>query len=79
MANKISLDNKRRGSFGPAFAPGDSFLREINGNMVVFRKLEPAEPPLVRARKVNGKWIGAPVKLSRKAVVQAIREDREAR
>jgi len=79
MANKITLDKKRRGSFGSVFAPGDSFLREINGNMVILRKLEPIEPPLVRARKVNRKWMGAAVKLSRKAVVQAVRKDRDAR
>jgi hypothetical protein len=79
MGNKIVLDNKRRGTFGPSFEPGDSFAREISGNTVMFRKLTPVEVPLVRARKVNGKWIGAAVKLSRKAILQAIREDRESR
>lgn len=74
---KIILDNKRRGSFGPAFDPGDSFVRQVSGNTVKFRKLEPAEVPLVRARKVNRKWMGAAVKLSHKAIVEAIREDRE--
>ena len=79
MRNKIVLDNKRRGTFGPGFQPGDSFAREVSGNTVTFHKLEPAEVPLVRARKVKGKWMGAPVRLSRKAIVEAIREDRESR
>ena len=79
MANKIVLDNKRRGSFGAAFAPGDSFLREVAGDTVTFRRLQPAEPPLVRARKVKGRWIGAKVDISRDAILRAIREDRESR
>jgi hypothetical protein len=78
MANKISLDNKRRGSFGSAFRPGDCFLREVRGSTVLFRKLEPTEPPLVKARKIKGKWVGAAIKLPRKAIVEAIREDRES-
>ena len=79
MANKIVLDNKRRGSFGSAFLPGDSFAREINGDVVTFRKLQPAEAPLVHARKVKGKWVGADIKLSREDIVKAIQRDRDER
>jgi hypothetical protein len=79
MANKIVLDNKRRGSFGSAFLPGDSFVREINGNIVTFRKMQPAEPPLVRARKVKGRWVGADIKIPREEIVKAIHRDREER
>jgi len=44
------------------------------------RRLEPAElAPLVKARKVRGRWVGANVKLDRAAVVNAIKLDREAR
>jgi len=44
------------------------------------RRLEPAElAPLVRARKVQGRWIGANVRLDRAAIVDAVRLDREAR
>jgi hypothetical protein len=79
MANKIVLDNKRRGTFGPPFAPGDSFVREVAGDTVIFRKLQPSEPPLVRARKVKGRWVGAKVNLSRDAIVRAVRDDRDSR
>ena len=79
MTRKIVLDNKRRGSFGSGFYPGDSFSREVSGNTVVFRKLEPIEPPLVRARKIKGRWVGAPVKLSPQAIVEAIRQARESK
>lgn len=79
MPNKVVLDNKRRGSFGPEFDPGDSFLREVNGETVTFRKLKPVEVPVMRARKVNGRWVGAAVKIARQDVVAAIRRDRESR
>jgi hypothetical protein len=79
MPNKIVLDNKRRGSFGPEFEPGDSFLREVNGETITFRKLKPVEIPLVRARKISGRWMGAAVKATRQEIVDAIREDREGR
>lgn len=61
--------------------PGDRFDVQASANGVfLVRLLEPAElAPLVRARKVNGRWVGAKVKLDRAAVVDAIRQDREAR
>ena len=79
MSSKVTLDNKRRGSFGSEFKPGDSFSREVSGDTVVFRKLQPVEPPLVRARKIKGRWMGAKVDLSREAILRAIREDRDSR
>ena len=41
--------------------------------------LQETEVPVVKARRVNGRWIGAEVKLDRKVVVDSLREDREAR
>ena len=79
MSNKIVLDNKRRASFGPEFNPGDSFLREVNGDLITFRKLQPAEVPLVRARKIKGHWVGAAINLSRHEIIEAIKRDRESR
>jgi hypothetical protein len=79
MASKVTLDNKRRGSFGPDFRPGDTFLREVNGETVTFRKLAPATGPILRARKVKGRWIGAALKVPAQAIVDAIREDRESK
>lgn len=77
MADTVVLDNKRRGSFGLEFKPGDSFVREVKGETVVFRRLRVAEPPLVRVRKIGGKWMGADVKRPRQAIIHSIREDRE--
>ncbi len=52
----------------------------IKNKKRVGRRLEPVEPAqLVKARKVKGRWVGAAVKLDRAAVVEAIRQDREAR
>jgi hypothetical protein len=79
MTSKVILDNKRRGSFGPEFQPGDAFLREVNGETVTFRKLAPVEKPVVRARKVKGRWVGAAVNYSQDEIVRAIRSDRESR
>jgi hypothetical protein len=79
MPSKIVLDNKRRATFGPEFEPGDSFLRQVNGDVVTFRKLRPAEAPLLRARKLGGKWMGAELMIDRKAIVEAIKRDRESR
>ena len=79
MNKTIILDSKRRGSFGSGFNPGDAFLREVNGGTITFRKLAPEEIPLLHARKVNGKWMGADIALDRQSIVESIREDREAR
>jgi hypothetical protein len=79
VPSKIVLDNKRRGAFGTDFHPGDAFLREVNGDTVTFRKLEPLEPPVLRARKVKGKWVGARIKISDEEILEAIRRDRESR
>jgi hypothetical protein len=36
----------------------------------------PTEVRLVRARKVNGRWMGAKVKMDRDDIVKAIQRDR---
>ena len=38
MSRPIVLDDKRRASFSPDFRPGDTFVRSVNGNRVVFEK-----------------------------------------
>jgi hypothetical protein len=50
---------------------------ETGNNRIVLSPVEEADVPLVKARKVNGRWVGAGMKVDRKAVVNAIREDRE--
>jgi hypothetical protein len=42
-------------------------------------ELVPKDVPIVRARKLGGRWVGAAIKLNRKAIVEAIRQDRESR
>jgi hypothetical protein len=79
MPSTIVLDNKRRATFGSQFEPGDSFLREVNGDTVIFRKLKPVELPLARAKKVGGKWMAGGPRPSRQAILEAIKRDRESR
>lgn len=62
----------------PEVKPRQKFSVETGNNRIVLALVEEADVPLVKARKLNGRWIGAKrVKLDRKAVVNAIREDRE--
>jgi hypothetical protein len=64
----------------PKVKPRQKFSVEIGNNRIVLALVEEANVPLVKARKVNGRWIGAEgVKVDRKGVVNAIREDREGR
>jgi hypothetical protein len=43
------------------------------------RSISPkARPKLVRARKVNGRWMGANIKISAQEILEAIRRDRDA-
>jgi hypothetical protein len=76
----VIADSRRRIILAEA-KPGDRFdVQAPAEGVFLVRRLEPAElGPLVRARKVRGRWIGAKVKLDREAVVEAIRLDREAR
>jgi hypothetical protein len=76
----VTADSRKRIILAEA-KPGDRFDVQVSANGVfLVRRLEPAElAPLVKARKVHGRWVGANVKLDRAAVVDAIRQDREAR
>ena len=76
----VTADSRKRIILAEA-KPGDRFDVQASAQGVfVVRRLEPAElAPLVKARKVNGRWVGAKVKLDRAAVVEALRLDRESR
>ena len=64
----------------PDVKPRQKFSVEAGNNRIVLALVEEVDVPLVKARKVKGRWIGAEgVKVDRKAVVDAIREDRERR
>ena len=52
--------------------------RKTDGRVELVELVE-KDVPLVRARKVDGRWMGADIKLDRRAVVASIREDRESK
>lgn len=53
---------------------------KANDKKRVILPAKPAEPKLVKARKVNGRWMGAKeARPDHHAIVVAIRADREAR
>jgi hypothetical protein len=76
----VTADSRKRIILAEA-RPGEQFdIQATAKGVFLVRRLEPVEPaPLVKARKVSGRWVGANVKLNPAAVVEAIRQDREAR
>jgi hypothetical protein len=76
----VVVDSKKRVVLPPV-KPGDRFeVSDLNHGRIVLTRLAPVEPPLVRAVKVKGRWMGSPsVKINRKAIVAAIRHEREER
>jgi len=61
-------------------APGDRIAWRFEAGEIRGRKLIPEEHvPLVKARRVNGEWVGANIRLDREAIVAAIRADRDRR
>ena len=59
MSRTVQLDEKRRASFGTEFLPGDSFVREVSGNVVTFRKQEHRPVTAkVHFEKRNGYTVG---------------------
>jgi hypothetical protein len=64
----------------PDVKPRQKFSMSTDtGNRIILAPVEEADVPLVKARKVNGRWVGAGVKIDRKTIVDAIRQDREGR
>ncbi|HEV2329421.1 MAG TPA: hypothetical protein VGY56_11610 [Verrucomicrobiae bacterium] len=63
----------------PDVKPRQKFSGETGNNRIVLALVDEVDVPVVRARKINGKWIGAGIKVDRQAIVDAIREDRESR
>jgi hypothetical protein len=62
----------------PDVKPRQKFSLSVEtGNRLVLAPVEEADVPLVKARKIGGRWVGAGMKVDRKAVVNALREDRE--
>ena len=77
---KLVADANGRLACKSLFTPRKAFSaeRQADGSIRLIELIE-KEVPVVRARKVGGHWMGAPVQLDRAKVIGAIRADREAR
>ena len=74
------LDGRRRGIFPSPFQPGDSVVREYqDSNRVTFRLLKPAEVPVVKSLRKKGYTILKAPAVSRAAIAEALRAERDAR
>lgn len=76
----VKADDKKRVVL-PTARPGDMFDVDFSPEgKITLTRLVPAEPRLVKPRKVNGRWMGAPeARPSHQAITDAIRDDRESR
>jgi hypothetical protein len=77
---KLVADDNGRLACKSLFTPRRAFSaeRQPDGSIRLIELME-KEVPLVRARKLNGRWMGADVQFDRARVIDAIRADREAR
>ena len=77
---KLVADANGRLACKSLFTPRKAFSaeRQADGSIRLIELVE-KEVLLVRARKVNGRWMGAEVPLDRAKVISVIRADREAR
>lgn len=76
------LDGRRRGIFPSPFQPGDIVVREyLDSNRVTFRLLKPADVPVVKSLRKKGYAIlkVKPPAISRVAIAEALRAERDAR
>jgi hypothetical protein len=77
---KLMTDDRCRIQSRELFKPNTPYQAERKADgRVELIELVPTDVPLVRARKIKGRWVGADVKFDRNAVVEAIRQDRESR
>ena len=77
---KLVADDNGRLACKSLFTPKRAFSaeRQADGSIRLVELVE-KEVPVVRARKVNGRWMGAEMQFDRAKVIRAIRADREAR
>jgi len=76
---KLVADSRGRLTAADLFRPNTAFdaTAQPDGSIRIVELVE-KEVPLVRAVKVNGRWLGNPsVKIERQAIVESIRRDRE--
>ncbi len=77
---KLVADDNGRLACKSLFTPKRAFSaeRQADGSIRLVELVE-KEVPVVRARKVNGRWMGAEMQLDRAKVIRAIRADRDSR
>lgn len=77
---KLVADSRGRLTAADLFRPYTAFdaSPQPDGSIRLIELVE-KEVPTVRARRVNGRWTGADIKIDRKAIVAAIRQVREER
>ena len=76
---KLRTDNRARLYGRDILKPNTDYQADLEGNRIVLVEMVRAEPKVIRARKVNGRWRGANIKLDRKALAAAIRAERDER
>jgi len=77
---RLMTDDRCRLQSRDLFKPNTPYQAERKADgRVELIELVATDVPLVRARKIRGRWVGADVKFDRNAVVEAIRQDRESR
>ena len=80
METVTKLDARRRGIFPAPFQPGDSVIKEYQDtNRVTFRLLKPADVPVVKTVRKKGFTILRSPAVSRSAIAEAVRAERDAR
>ena len=76
---KLRTDSQRRLYGRDVLKPNSIYEAEREGERIVLIELKPAEPRIVRARKINGRWTGAAIRVDRETVAAAVRADRDER
>lgn len=76
---KLRTDSQRRLYGRDVLNLNSIYEAEREGERIVLVELKPAEPRIVRARKINGRWKGAALKLNRETVAAAVRAGRDER
>jgi hypothetical protein len=80
MGRMTKLDSRRRGVFPETFKPGDMFLQETTSpDAVTFKRITPDDVPVVKIRKVKGRWMGIDIQVDPSVILAAIRADRDSR
>lgn len=77
---KLRTDNRARLYGRDVLKPNTDYQAELEGNRIVLVELVPAEPKIVRPRRVNGRLRPpAGFRPSRETIAAAVRSDRDER